>query len=49
MGRNTQGVTLIRLSDGEMLTEIEAIQALEDSGEMSEQDTNSAQDEPVQE
>ena len=28
MGRNTQGVTLIRLSEGEQLTEIEAIQTL---------------------
>ena len=30
MGRNTQGVTLIRLSEGELLTEIEAVQSLSD-------------------
>ena len=28
MGRNTQGVTLIRLGEGEKLTEVEAIQTL---------------------
>jgi DNA gyrase subunit A len=28
MGRNTQGVTLIRLDEGESLTEIEAVQSL---------------------
>ena len=39
MGRNTQGVTLIRLGDSEQLTEVEAVQTLsdesdsEDSGE----------------
>ncbi len=31
MGRNTQGVTLIRLSDGEQLTEVEAIESLSDT------------------
>ena len=30
MSRNTQGVTLIRLSEGELLTEIEAVQSLSD-------------------
>ncbi len=33
MGRNTQGVTLIRLSEGELLTEIEAVQSLPDAEE----------------
>lgn len=33
MGRNTQGVTLIRLSEGELLTEIEAVQSLDDGAE----------------
>ena len=33
MSRNTQGVTLIRLSEGELLTEIEAVQSLSDETE----------------
>lgn len=36
MGRNTQGVTLIRLDEGESLTEIEAVQSL--SGDDEEAD-----------
>ena len=38
MGRNTQGVTLIRLSDGEQLTEVEAIQSLSESDEDATRD-----------
>ena len=35
MGRNTQGVTLIRLGDGEQLTEIEAIITLSDESDLA--------------
>ena len=40
MGRNTQGVTLIKLSDGEQLTEIEAIQTLLEDESISEQSSS---------
>jgi DNA gyrase subunit A len=42
MGRNTQGVTLIRLGDDEQLTEIEAVQSLSDAED--EGDLGQAQD-----
>jgi len=45
MGRNTQGVTLIRLGDEELLTEVEAIQSLSDSEEQSGQESDNAQEE----
>jgi DNA gyrase subunit A len=38
MGRNTQGVTLIRLGDGEQLTEIEAIITLSDESDLAPDD-----------
>jgi DNA gyrase subunit A len=45
MGRNTQGVTLIRLDEGESLTEIEAVQSLSSDGDdESEVDTSSDND-----
>ncbi len=44
MGRNTQGVTLIRLGDNEQLTEIEAVQSL--AGDEEEGDQEDDQDQP---
>jgi len=38
MGRNTQGVTLIRLGEQEQLTEIEAVQSLSDANEEDDQE-----------
>jgi DNA gyrase subunit A len=42
LGRNTQGVRLIRLADGERLTGIERIESLEAEG-----DAEAAEPEPV--
>jgi len=42
MGRNTQGVTLIRLDKGESLTEIEAVQSLSGDEEKDESAANSS-------
>ena len=42
MGRNTQGVTLIRLSEDEKLTEVEAVQSL--SGAEEDDQEESAQE-----
>jgi len=42
MGRNTQGVTLIRLDEGESLTEIEAVQSLSGDEEKDESAANSS-------
>ena len=39
MGRNTQGVTLIRLSEDEQLTEIEAVESLSDVEEEGDQES----------
>jgi DNA gyrase subunit A len=36
MGRNTQGVMLIRLSEGEKLVEIERVECLEGEEEVAE-------------
>ena len=45
MGRNTQGVTLIRLGEDEQLTEIEAVQTLSEDGEDDQQaDQDSTQE-----
>jgi DNA gyrase subunit A len=44
MGRNTQGVTLIRLGEDEQLTEIEAVQSLSDVEEEGDQDQEPAED-----
>ena len=44
MGRNTQGVTLIKLSEGELLTEIEAVESLSDAEEEGDQDQPPAED-----
>ncbi len=39
MGRNTQGVTLIRLNEGEKLTEIEEIESLSDASQELQEST----------
>jgi len=44
MGRNTQGVTLIRLGDDEQLTEIEAVQSLSGTEEQDDQEPEPAED-----
>jgi DNA gyrase subunit A len=44
MGRNTQGVTLIRLGDNEQLTEIEAVQSLSGDEEEDDQEQPPAED-----
>ena len=44
MGRNTQGVTLIRLGENEQLTEIEAVQSLSGDEEDDDQDQQPAED-----
>ena len=44
MGRNTQGVTLIRLGENEQLTEIEAVQSLSGDEEEDDQDQQPAED-----
>ncbi|PKM06437.1 MAG: DNA gyrase subunit A, partial [Gammaproteobacteria bacterium HGW-Gammaproteobacteria-5] len=40
VGRNTQGVTLIRLGDGELLSAIERLDALDDNDEGEAEDGN---------
>jgi len=50
MGRNTQGVTLIRLDEGESLTEIEAVQSLsgddEEADDAADNSTSTQDDAP---